>query len=86
MKLCVEAMVNMEIPVDHPMIAWMMEHASLLLSALVRGTGGLTAWKRVRGRAFGQPLVGLGENVLRKHPTKGPHHDPQGDVGAQGGE
>jgi len=72
--------------VDHPMIAWVMEHASLLLNALVRGTDGLTAWKRVRGRAFGQPLVGIGENVLYKHPTKGPRHNPQGNVGPQGGE
>ena len=83
-KLCLEARINMEIPVDHPMIAWMMEHASLLLNALVRGTDGITAWKRIRGRAFGQPLVGLGESVLYKHPTKGPHHNPQGNVGAQG--
>ena len=63
-KLCLEARINMEIPVDHPMIASMMEHASLLLNALVRGTDGLTAWKRVRGRSFGQPLVGIGESVL----------------------
>jgi len=78
--------INMEIPADHSMIALMMGHASLLPNALVRGTDGLTAWKRIRGRAFGQPLVGLGESVLYKHPTKGPHHDPQGNVGAQGGE
>jgi hypothetical protein len=84
-KLCLEARIDMDIPVDHPMIAWMMEHAVLLLNALVRGTDGLTAWKRVRGRALGQPLVGLGESVLYKHPTNGPHHDPQGNVGAQGG-
>jgi hypothetical protein len=31
-------------------------------------------------------IVGLGETVLYKHPTKGPRHDPQGNVGAQGGE
>ena len=85
-KLCLEQRINKQIPVDHPMIAWLMEHASLLLNALVRGTDGLTAWKRVRGRAFGQPLVGIGENVLYKHPTKGPRHNPHGNIGAQGGE
>ena len=85
-KLCLEQRIDKQIPVDHPMIAWLMEHASLLLNALVRGTDGLTAWKRVRGRAFGQPLVGIGENVLYKHPTKGPRHDPHGNIGAQGGE
>ena len=85
-KLCLEQRIDRQIPVDHPMIAWLMEHASLLLNAVVRGTDGLTAWKRVRGRAFGQPLVGIGESVLYKHPIKGPHHDPQGNIGAQGGE
>ncbi len=85
-KLCIEQRVDKRIPVDHPFIAWMMEHASLLLNAMVRGTDGLTAWMRVRGRSFGQPLVGLGEMVLYKHPIKGPRHDPEGNVGAQGGE
>ena len=85
-KLCLEQRIDKQIPVDHPMIAWMMEHSSLLLNALVIGTDGLTAWERVRGGAFGQLLVGLGETVLYTHPTKGPRHDPQGNVGAQGGE
>lgn len=84
-KLCLGQGIDKQIPVDHPMTAWMMEHASLLLNALARGTDGLTAWERIRGRAFGQPLVGLGEHVLYKHTTKGPHHNPQGNVGAQGG-
>ena len=70
-KLCLEQRIDKQIPVDHPMTAWMMEHASLLTNALVRGTDGFTAWKWIRGRAFGQQLVGLGENVLYKHPVKG---------------
>ena len=57
-KLCLGQRIDKQIPVDHPMIAWMMEHASLLPNALVRGTDGLAAWKRVRGRNFGQPTVG----------------------------
>ena len=47
-KLCLEARINMEIPVGHPMIAWMMEHASLILNALVRV---LTASPHGRGYA-----------------------------------
>ena len=85
-KLCLEQRLDRQIPADHPMTAWLMEHASLLLNAVVRGTDGLTAWKRVRGRAFGQPLVGIGESILYKHPIKGPHHDPPGNIGPQGGE
>lgn len=85
-KLCLEQRLDKQIPVDHPMIAWLMEHAQLLLIAVVRGADGLTAWKRIRGRAFGQPLDGIGESILYKHPAKGRHHDPQGNVGPQGGE
>ena len=85
-KLCLEQRIDKQIPVDHPMTSWMMEHSSLLLNAMVRGSDGLTAWKRIRGRAFGQPMLGIGESILYKHPTKGPHHDPHGNAGAQGGE
>ena len=35
----------------------------------------------VRGRPFGQPLVGLGESVLWKQPDKGPGHDVEGNSG-----
>ena len=86
LKLCLEQRIDKQIPIDHPMVSWLMEHSSLLLSALVRGSDGLTAWKRIRGRAFGQPLVPIGESVLYKYPTKGPHHNPHGNAGAQGGE
>ena len=86
LKLCLEQRIDRQVPVDHPVIAWLMEHTSLLLNAVVRGSDGLTAWKRIRGRSFAQPLVGFGEKVLYKHPLKGPRHNPAGNVGAQGGE
>ena len=85
-KLCLEQRVDKQIPVDHPFISWMMEHTSLLLNALVRGTDGLTAWMRIRGRPFGQPLVGLGESVLYKYPGKGPQHNPHGNAGPLGSD
>ena len=31
-------------------------------------------------------MVGIGENVLYKHPVNGSYHNPHGNVGAQGGE
>ena len=39
-KLCLEARINRYIPVDHPIIAWMLEHVTLLLNTLVRGQTG----------------------------------------------
>ena len=86
LKLCTEARINKFIPVDHPVAAWMLEHICLLLNTMVKGTDGLTAWQRVKGRSFGQQLVGFGECVLYRYPTKGPRHAPDGNMGALGGE
>ena len=85
-KLCLEQRINKLIPVDHPTIAWMMEHTAFLQNVLVRGTDGLTPWMRVRGRAFAQPMVGLGESVFYRYPSKGPKHHPHGNIGALGAE
>ncbi len=83
-KLCLESRVDRYIPVGHPIVAWMLEHVTLLLNTLVRGTDGMTAWARVRGRAFGQQLLGFGESLLYRYPSKGPRHAPDGNIGALG--
>ncbi len=85
-KLCLEERINKFIPVDYPVLAWLLQHTCLLLNACVRGDGGLTAWARVRGRPFRQQLLGFGEVVLYKFPLKGPRHQPDGNMGATGGE
>ncbi len=85
-KLCLEERINKFIPIDRPIIHWMMEHVCLLLNVMVRGDDGLTSWARVRGRAFHQQLVGFAERVLYKFPGKGPRHAPYGNMGATGGE
>ncbi len=69
-KLCLEARLERYIPVDHPIVAWMMEHVCLLLNTTVRGTDGLTVWARVRGRNFNQQLLGFGESIIYRYPGK----------------
>ncbi len=85
-KLCLEQRIDKYIPVDHPVMAWMVEHVCLLLNVLVRGEDGATAWARVRGRAFAQQLLGFAETVLYRFPSKGPQHAPDGNIGALGKE
>ena len=80
-KLCLEARVGREIPVQHPLTTWLLEHVALLYNACVRVEDGRTAWGRARGRPFGQRLIGFGEQVLWKLPSKGPQHDVQGNMG-----
>ena len=83
LKLCTEARIDKFIPVDHPVVAWLLEHTCLILSVRVRGTDGLTPWSRVRGRAFNQRMLSFLESVFYKLPTKGPQAAPDGNMGAK---
>ncbi len=83
LRCCLEARLDRTIPVTHALMPWLLEHTCLLLNALVRGEDGITAWARVRGRPFGQQLLGFSETVLYKLPVKGPGHNPDGNMGAQ---
>jgi hypothetical protein len=86
LELCLGSRIDMHIPVGHPVVAWMLEHVCLILTATVRGSDGITPWTRVRGRAFAQQMVGFGESVLYKYPSKGPKHAPDGNIGALGAD
>ena len=54
-----------------------------MLNARARGPDGLTAWERVKGRAFNQLVLGFAECVLYKLPTKGPRSKPDGNMGTR---
>ncbi len=83
LKLCLEARIKKFIPVTHALVPWLLEHVCLLLNVQSRGHDGLTPWQRVRGRPFSQKLLGFGEVVLYKLPTKGPQHNPDGNMGTR---
>ncbi len=83
MKLCLEARIGKFIPITHALVPWLLEHVCLLLNAQSRRHDGLTPWQRVRGRAFSQKLLCFGEVVLYKLPTKGPQHNPDGNMGTR---
>ena len=70
------------IPVAHPVVPWLLEHSAFLLNVKTRGTDGLTPWARVKGRSFGQQVLGFGESVFFKRPVKGPAAQPEGSMGA----
>ena len=86
LKLCLEARLGKLIPISHPIVPWLLEHACLLLNTAVRGTDGHTAWARARGRPFRQIVLGFGEKVLFRYPGKGPRSPPTGNTGALGAE
>ena len=80
-KFCTERRIGQEIPVNHPLTTWLVEHVCTLLNALSVGTDGLMPWQRLRGRGFGQKLIGFAEAVMYKLPAKGPQHDVHGNMG-----
>ena len=65
---------------NHPLMAWMVENVAMTLTIRVRGEDGLTAFHRLRGKAFSKRMVGLAELCLYKLPTKGPTHDEGGKL------
>ena len=83
LKLGLEASIGKRIPVDHAIIPWLLEHTALLLSVRTRLPNGLTPWGMLRGRPFGQTIIGFGESALWKLPTKGPASQPDGTMGAR---
>ena len=66
LRLCLEARLGREIPVAHPVTSWLVRHACLILNTRARGGDGKTPWERIKGRPFGQKMVGIFEKVLYK--------------------
>ena len=83
LKLCLESRIKKHIPVNHPLVDWLLEHCCMILNTRVRGNDGQTAWSRVKGRAFNQRILCYAEAVLYKLPTKGPKSAPDGNMGAR---
>jgi hypothetical protein len=81
LKLCLESHLGKYIPVNHTILPWLLEHTAFLLKVRSRGSDGLTPWARVRGRPFGMQVIGFGEEVFFKRPTKGPGAKPEGNMG-----
>ena len=65
------------IPVDHPVMAWLVKHAAWLLTIRVRGRDGRTAYERPRGKPFSKKGVGFGEICLFRLPLKGERADDE---------
>lgn len=83
LKLCLEDRIGAYIPPSHPVVAWLLEYIAFILNIKPKGHGGLTPWRRARGKDFHQKILGFCEVVLHKLPSKGPHSDPDGDMGTR---
>ena len=80
LRSCIQERLGKLVPLDHPLIAWMLEHASTVRCAMVRGDDGTTPWQKARGRAFAMEAIGFAEKCHFKLPMKGPHKERRGNM------
>ena len=68
LKEHVEHKADMKIPSTHPILAWLVEYASILLNLYHVGTDGLTPYQKRRGDRWNAALPQFGEKIeyLRK--------------------
>ena len=79
-RSCLQHRLEKNIEVDHPIMSWLLEHTAMLMTALVKGPDGTTAWQKARGREFGMRSVCFGEECAFKKPGKGPRYNARGNM------
>lgn len=76
--LCLENRVSAKIPLDHPLLAWLVVHAAYVRTCRVRGKDGRTAQQRARGTTHPDRLMEFGEACRYKCRSK------EGGIGGKG--
>ena len=70
LKNALERRCNIKISCDHPLIPWMIEHASALFNKYSVGQDGKTAYERWKGKSWKSEAIEFGEMVHYKFPKK----------------
>ena len=74
LKLSLERRVKGRLASNHPVMAWMVEHAAYMLNRCKLGTDGRTAYGRLHGKESTARLCEFGERILwfvpKKHRAK----------------
>ena len=70
LKLSLESNIKARLPAEHPIMAWLVEHAAYLLNRFVLGTDGRTAWGRLHGKECTERICEFGEKILWYVPKK----------------
>ena len=63
MHLTLDRFLEKHVPVNHPLIAWLVEHAAFVRLTGVIGQDGKTAYHEIRGTVHSLRLPFLGEHV-----------------------
>ena len=70
LKLALETHLNVRIPSNHLVMAWLVEHAAYLLNRCQLGTDGRTPWGRLHGKEASEKMCEFGERILWYVPKK----------------
>ena len=69
-KLGLEAALQCQIPIDHPIIPWLIEWAPDTQNYFSVGRDGKTSYERHKGKTFKVPMAEFGESVHFKVQSK----------------
>ena len=64
--LSLQRAIGGRIPVDHPLMTWLLEHAAYVRNVRIIGQDGKTAWQRARGTSGTTSYVAFGEVCMYK--------------------
>ena len=84
MHLTLDHFMDKHVPVTHPLIAWLVEHAAFVRLTGVIGQDGMSAYHRIRGTEHKLRLPFFGEKVwynCRSQRVASPAKDPGGATG-----
>ena len=64
LKSAYEARLDARVPMNHPVMHWMVGHASHLLSKYMIGPDGRTGYGRLHGKEVTERICEFGESIL----------------------
>ena len=70
-KLQLEHRLGDKLPIDSPLLPWLVRHSGATLSRYQKGTDGQTAYRRLRGRPFNRTVTEFGECIWYYVPKSG---------------
>ena len=70
LKLALEQRINGKIPANHPVIAWLLQHATDLITKIEKKKNGRTSYEMIKGKPYSGELAEFGQRVMFRVPGK----------------
>ena len=64
MRIDFRVNLNVDVPIDHPIVDWLVEHCAYRLNKYHHGKDGRTAYGRLHGKETSERICELGDRVL----------------------